>query len=197
MIRIARFPHSCFIGINDSPALAQADVGLSLGTGAAIANEASDIVLVKGHVTDVCTALDLSRAIFKRIQWNFVWSLLYNCLGIPVAAGVFYPLLRVRLPPTVAAIAMALSSVSVVMSSLTLRWYKPPSIDLSSRQRRERRSRRTRSRRNNDDVVTVSSDLNNDSDAMMMSERLLDHDFTEFTEATDQVDNRTTRRSLS
>lgn len=69
-------------GINDSPALAQADVGMSLGTGAEIAAEASDMVLVRGHVADVCTALDLSRVIFRRIQWNFVWSLLYNCLGI-------------------------------------------------------------------------------------------------------------------
>jgi magnesium-transporting ATPase (P-type) len=170
-----------FIGINDSPALAQADVGLSLGTGAAIANEASDIVLVKGHVVDVCTALDLSRAIFRRIQWNFVWSLIYNCLGIPVAAGVFYPFLRVRLPPTVAALAMALSSVSVVMSSLLLRWYQPPSIELSSRQPRRQRRRPQR-------VVAVDSH----SDAMM-SERLLDHDFTEFTETTELVDNRTGR----
>ena len=181
-----RFCILVFIGINDSPALAQADVGLSLGTGAAIANEASDIVLVKGHVVDVCTALDLSRAIFKRIQWNFVWSLIYNCLGIPVAAGVFYPLVRVRLPPTVAALAMALSSVSVVMSSLMLRWYKPPSLALPSSSRRTNR----RSRRQRRVDVIPSSD---DSDTAMMSERLLDHDFTESTEL---VDNRTTRRSL-
>lgn len=121
-------------GVNDSPALAQADVGLSLGTGAEIANEASDIVLVKGHVTDVCTAFDLSRAIFRRIRWNFMWSLVYNCLGIPVAAGVFYPILRTRLPPTVAAVAMALSSISVVMNSLALRFYKPPQISSTRRQ---------------------------------------------------------------
>ena len=115
-------------GINDSPALAQANVGMSLGTGAQIAAEAADMVLVRGHVSDVCIALDLSRVLFRRIQWNFVFSLLYNCLGIPVAAGVFYPLLHTRLPPTLAAMAMALSSFSVVLSSLALRLYRPPHI---------------------------------------------------------------------
>lgn len=174
-------------------------MGLSLGTGAAIANEASDIVLVKGHVVDVCTALDLSRAIFKRIQWNFVWSLIYNCLGIPVAAGVFYPLLRVRLPPTVAALAMALSSVSVVMSSLTLRWYTPPSIvsssSSSSSRHQSRQNRRNRRRRRPRQVVALDPEINDNT--MMLSEPLLDHDFTEFTESTELVDNRTatTRRS--
>jgi Cu+-exporting ATPase len=116
-------------GINDSPALAQADVGMSLGTGAEIAAEASDMVLVRGHVSDVCTALDLSRTIFRRIQWNFAFSLLYNILGIPIAAGVFYPLIHTRLPPTLAALAMALSSFSVVMNSLALRLYRPPKIE--------------------------------------------------------------------
>ena len=116
-------------GVNDSPALAQADVGISVGTGAEIATEASDMVLVKGDVTDVCTALHLCRAIFHRIQLNFVWSLLYNCLGIPIAAGVFYPLVHTRLPPTVAALAMALSSISVVLSSLSLHLYRVPHLD--------------------------------------------------------------------
>jgi P-type Cu+ transporter len=114
-------------GINDSPALAQANVGISMGTGAAIAAEASDMVLVRGiYVADVCTALDLSRVIFARIQWNLLWSLIYNCLGIPLAAGVIFPLVHTRLPPTMAALAMALSSVSVVFSSLALRLYRPP-----------------------------------------------------------------------
>ena len=145
-------------GVNDSPALAQSDVGLSLGTGAEIAAEASDMVLVKGNVSDVCTALDLSQVIFRRIKvrgvidlkpveqytfaasqplrlvlsahlkLNLVWSLLYNCLSIPIASGVFYPLLRTRLPPTVAAIAMAMSSISVVGSSLALHFYHSPRI---------------------------------------------------------------------
>jgi Cu+-exporting ATPase len=115
-------------GVNDSPALAQANVGLSLGTGAEIAVEASDIVLIRGNVVDVCTALHLSRVIFRRIRLNFVWSLLYNCLSIPLAAGVFYPFLHARLPPTAAALAMALSSVSVVLSSLALRLYRAPQV---------------------------------------------------------------------
>lgn len=132
----------CFVGdgINDSPALAQADVGLSVGTGTEIAAEASDMVLVAGNVSDVCTALDLSRAIFRRIQWNFVWSLMYNCLGIPIAAGALYPLTRVRLPPPVAAIAMALSSISVVLSSMALRLYRPPDLDSGGGVSRQRRS---------------------------------------------------------
>lgn len=115
-------------GINDSPALAQSDVGISLGSGAKIATEASDMVLVRGNVSDVCTALHLSRSIFRRIQLNLLFSLLYNILGIPIAAGIFYPLVQSRLPPTLAGLAMALSSVSVVLSSLTLRFYRPPSV---------------------------------------------------------------------
>ncbi|OEU09050.1 copper transporting ATPase [Fragilariopsis cylindrus CCMP1102] len=120
-------------GVNDSPALVQADVGLSIGKGAEIAAEASDMILVRGNVTDVCTALDVSRVIFRRIQLNFIWSLLYNCLSIPLAAGVFYPVFHTRLPPTVAALAMALSSLSVVASSLALHLYRPPKV-MSSQQ---------------------------------------------------------------
>jgi len=130
-------------GINDSPALAQANVGICLGTGAEIAAEASDMVLVKGDVKDVCIALHLSRSIFKRIQWNFVWAMVYNCLGIPIAAGVFYPLVHIRLPPTIAALAMALSSISVVLSSLSLRLYQTPIVTqeqqlLAEQRRRDR-----------------------------------------------------------
>jgi len=129
-------------GVNDSPALAQANVGLSLGTGAEIAAEASDMVLIRGNVEDVCTALCLSRVIFQRIRLNFLWSLLYNCLSIPIAAGVFYPMVHARCPPTAAALAMALSSVSVVLSSLALRLYRPPKIGANQQQqvRRLRRS---------------------------------------------------------
>ena len=121
-------------GINDSPALAQADVGMSLGTGAEIAAEAADMVLVRGHVQDVCIALDLSRVIFHRIQLNLFFSLVYNCLGIPVAAGLLYPFIHTRLPPTLAAVAMALSSFSVVSSSLALRLYTPPRVEVTQQQ---------------------------------------------------------------
>ncbi|KAL3902887.1 MAG: hypothetical protein SGILL_010655 [Bacillariaceae sp.] len=158
-------------GVNDSPALVEADVGLSMGTGAEIAAEASDMVLVRSNVADVCTALDLSRVIFNRIKLNFLWSLLYNCLSIPLAAGVFYPMLHTRLPPTVAALAMALSSISVVTSSLSLRLYSPPNVGVSrpraSTAGRPRRSsersassrRRQRSSSTNDDSGENSESL--------------------------------------
>ncbi|KAG7361685.1 copper-transporting P-type ATPase [Nitzschia inconspicua] len=120
-------------GVNDSPALAEADVGISMGTGAEIANEASDMVIVSGKVSGTCTALHLSRVIFRRIQWNFGFSMIYNVLSIPLAAGVFFPIFHTRLPPTIAAIAMALSSVSVVFSSLALRLYSPPDVSLVER----------------------------------------------------------------
>lgn len=115
-------------GVNDSPALAASDVGISMGTGAEIATEASDMILVSGKVSDVCTALDLSRAIFRRIQWNLLFSMIYNLLSIPLAAGLSFPIFHTRLPPTIAAMAMALSSVSVVCSSLALKWYRPPDV---------------------------------------------------------------------
>mmetsp|Transcript_46481 Transcript_46481/g.71092 ORF Transcript_46481/g.71092 Transcript_46481/m.71092 type:complete len:1060 (-) Transcript_46481:455-3634(-) len=115
-------------GVNDSPALVEADVGMSMGTGAEIATEASDMVLVGGKVTDVCTAIHLSRIIFRRIQLNLLFSMFYNLLAIPLAAGAFFPMFQTRLPPTVAALAMALSSVSVVFSSLALRLYRPPKV---------------------------------------------------------------------
>ena len=115
-------------GVNDSPALAEADVGISMGTGSDIAAEASDMVIVGGNIAKTCTALHLSRAIFRRIQLNFVFSLVYNIIGIPLAAGVLFPIFHTRLPPTLAAVAMALSSVSVVFSSLALKLYNPPDI---------------------------------------------------------------------
>lgn len=115
-------------GINDSPALVEADVGMSMGTGSDIAAEASDMVLVGGNITSVCTALHLSRTIFRRIQVNLVFSMLYNVVGIPVAAGIFFPIWHTRLPPTLAAVAMALSSISVVASSLALRLYRSPIV---------------------------------------------------------------------
>jgi len=107
-------------GINDSQALVQADLGMAVGAGAEVAIDAADVVLVRNALWDVVTALRLSRATFRRICYNFVWAMGYNVLGIPVAAGVFYPSMRIRLPPALAAMAMALSSVCVVGSSLLL-----------------------------------------------------------------------------
>ena len=113
-------------GVNDAPAMAQSDLGIAVGAGTDVALEAAGIVLVRSDLRDVVAALDISRVTFRRIRINLFFSLAYNALGIPIAAGALYPLIKTRLPPEVAALAMALSSVSVVMSSLHLTGYRPP-----------------------------------------------------------------------
>jgi Cu+-exporting ATPase len=108
-------------GVNDAPALARADVGIAIGTGADVAREASDVTLVSGDPEGVVTAIDLSRRTLHVIRQNLFWAFLYNTLGIPVAAGALYPLTGMLLSPVFASAAMAFSSVSVVANSLRLR----------------------------------------------------------------------------
>lgn len=120
-------------GINDAPALSAADVGIAIGSGSDVAISSASFILVSSELRSLLTLIDLSRTVFNRVKFNFLWATIYNAIALPIAAGVIYPASgHPRLAPVWASLSMALSSVSVVLSSLLLKLYREPSITLNA-----------------------------------------------------------------
>lgn len=147
-------------GINDAPALAQADVGIAIGTGTEVAIESSDITLISGELQGIITAITLGRATMRNIRENLVFAFGYNAIGIPIAAGLLYPFFGILLSPMITAAAMALSSLSVVSNANRLRTYQRPVLAVVGGPRREKETRvevREAESKEDEDMVTAQN----------------------------------------